>query len=549
MTAQVINFSRPGDTITGINNSEMDETTTESNSNVDLDSIIRVQPGDDYTKIESAKAGDIVEIAPGIYQFRVRLSNHGTSSDLITIRAQDPNNPPIFDLSGDWCGDWPGSWSNNRAIFHIEGSYYKITNIVFRGAHQANNSADASGIRTVLAQNITIQECLFEFNDNGVQGSGDNILYEFCEFRYNGKIDGQTGDSAHNIYTHGGTFTFRYCYIHDPLEGQNIHSRSRNLDVECCLVEYARTYTGDIMVNGNEWVDGELLYQTLTYSGCVIKESADQINDTKAFTLYNSPARTGVYMKLNLFYNTFIGNDNNGSILRFTESGLAGHEVNMYNNIFYNKHDPVRFDGESEQTAVVQLNNNWWPEGYDYSEDSSYMNNSIFGTDPGFQDAANHNYRITVSAQVKDGANENLCAAPPYEFELELMRQGQYKVRNSAKDLGAYEYSQSLTILPGEFNRDRETNNLIIKNVNLKQNYPNPFNPKTIINYELEIMNDVDLSIYNILGKKVATLVSKRQEAGNHQVEWDGNGHTSGVYYYRLEAGAFRDVKKMMLLK
>jgi hypothetical protein len=392
-----------------------------------------------------------------------------------------------------------------------------------------------------------VQKCLFEFNDNGIQGSGDNILYEFCEFRYNGKIDGQTGDSAHNIYTHGGTYTIRYCYIHGPLEGQNIHSRSRNIAVESCLIEYARSYTGDIMVDENEWVDGEPLYQTLTFSGCVIKESPDQNNDTKAFTLYNSPPHQGVYMKLNLFYNTFIGNDNNGSIMRFTESGLAGHEVNMYNNIFYKKHDPVRFDGESAQTAIVVSNNNWWPEGYDYSTDSAFMNNSIFGTDPGFLDAANHNFRITADAQVKDVANENLCAAPAYEFELELMRQGQYKVRNSAKDLGAYEYSDSTTIVPEE--SIRSTHKKITEYIDLKQNYPNPFNPKTIINYELLTTNYVDLSIYNILGERIATLVNQKQASGMYQVVWDGTDFTSGVYYYRLEAGEFREVKKMVLLK
>jgi hypothetical protein len=110
ITAQGLNFFRSGDTTTAINFTETDESTDGHRSSDGPDSIILVQPGDDYTKIESAKAGDIVEIAPGIYQFRVRLSNHGTSSDPIIIRAQDPNNPPIFDLSGDWCGNWPGSW-------------------------------------------------------------------------------------------------------------------------------------------------------------------------------------------------------------------------------------------------------------------------------------------------------------------------------------------------------------------------------------------------------------------------------------------------------
>jgi len=83
----------------------------------------------------------------------------------------------------------------------------------------------------------------------------------------------------------------------------------------------------------------------------------------------------------------------------------------------------------------------------------------------------------------------------------------------------------------------------------LSQNYPNPFNPKTIINYELPITNFVELSIYNLLGQKVATLVSEKMPAGDHQVEFNGQNLSSGVYLYRIEAGEWQDVKKMILLR
>jgi len=83
----------------------------------------------------------------------------------------------------------------------------------------------------------------------------------------------------------------------------------------------------------------------------------------------------------------------------------------------------------------------------------------------------------------------------------------------------------------------------------LSQNYPNPFNPKTVINYQLPIVNNVKLSVYNLLGQKVATLVDERQQAGTHQVEWDASGYGSGIYYYRIEAGEFQEVKKMILLR
>jgi hypothetical protein len=83
----------------------------------------------------------------------------------------------------------------------------------------------------------------------------------------------------------------------------------------------------------------------------------------------------------------------------------------------------------------------------------------------------------------------------------------------------------------------------------LFQNYPNPFNPKTIINYELRITGDVDLSVYNLLGQKVAILVSEKQAAGRYQVEWDASGFASGVYYYKLQTGEFVEVKEMILIR
>jgi polyhydroxybutyrate depolymerase len=84
----------------------------------------------------------------------------------------------------------------------------------------------------------------------------------------------------------------------------------------------------------------------------------------------------------------------------------------------------------------------------------------------------------------------------------------------------------------------------------LSQNYPNPFNPTTTINYKLPITNYVELSIYNLLGQKVATLINERQNAGSHQVEWDASAFASGVYYYRLITDAgFVQTKKLILLK
>jgi len=83
----------------------------------------------------------------------------------------------------------------------------------------------------------------------------------------------------------------------------------------------------------------------------------------------------------------------------------------------------------------------------------------------------------------------------------------------------------------------------------LFQNYPNPFNPSTTIEFTLPKSEFVELKVYNILGKKVSTLVSKKLNQGNHTYTFVGNNLASGVYYYRLEAENFTQTRKMIYLK
>ena len=83
----------------------------------------------------------------------------------------------------------------------------------------------------------------------------------------------------------------------------------------------------------------------------------------------------------------------------------------------------------------------------------------------------------------------------------------------------------------------------------LSQNYPNPFNPSTTIEFTLPKSEFVELRVYNILGKEVSTLVSKKLNQGNHTYTFDGKNLASGIYYYQLVSGNYREVKKMILLR
>jgi hypothetical protein len=91
--------------------------------------------------------------------------------------------------------------------------------------------------------------------------------------------------------------------------------------------------------------------------------------------------------------------------------------------------------------------------------------------------------------------------------------------------------------------------NNIIYEYSLAQNYPNPFNPSTTIQYSLKQKSNVELVIYNIIGQRVATLFNGSQPAGSYKLIWNAQSLASGIYFYKIKAGEFSQVKKMILLK
>jgi len=90
---------------------------------------------------------------------------------------------------------------------------------------------------------------------------------------------------------------------------------------------------------------------------------------------------------------------------------------------------------------------------------------------------------------------------------------------------------------------------MILSDFKLCQNYPNPFNPSTTIEFDLPIASDVMIDVYNTAGQKVQTLMNKRMTAGNYEIEFNAANLSSGVYFYRIQAGEFQDMKKMILIK
>ena len=132
------------------------------------------------------------------------------------------------------------------------------------------------------------------------------------------------------------------------------------------------------------------------------------------------------------------------------------------------------------------------------------------------------------------------------------------EIRSAAKDCldDKLAMNDFLSLFNYFINQEYETEETpeLPQTYSLSSNYPNPFNPETTISFSLPQASDVSLNVYNVKGQLVKTLINEQKELGNHSVIWAGKDNNdrkvaSGVYFYRINAGEFTDMKKMILIK
>jgi hypothetical protein len=113
----------------------------------------------------------------------------------------------------------------------------------------------------------------------------------------------------------------------------------------------------------------------------------------------------------------------------------------------------------------------------------------------------------------------------------------QYRLKQIDTD-GKYAYSRVVSI-----------EITVLSEYILNQNYPNPFNPSTVITYSIPVSSKVTLTVYDVLGKLITTLVKENQEAGNYSVNFNAAGLSNGIYFYKMQSDNFVKTNKMLLLK
>ncbi len=157
---------------------------------------------------------------------------------------------------------------------------------------------------------------------------------------------------------------------------------------------------------------------------------------------------------------------------------------------------------------------------------------------------------LTINQAIAGGYSGLNWGSDAAIFEFKAEREGTAHLRINKLDMrdrynsSIIDYSQSL---PWE--RIIEIKPELPAEIKLMQSYPNPFNSEVIIQFALPRKNHVNLSLFNLLGRKIATLIDEELNAGYHSINWNADGFASGIYFYKLRAGTISSVKRMTLLK
>jgi len=224
---------------------------------------------------------------------------------------QGSGKPPGLDLNGSNVEAAPGSYTagdRGRGCWQFSGAEnIEIGDIVITGCH--NVGFNSAGVRYYEAsKGIKLSNVVLRDNDNGLTGGSQDseITVEFCEFDKNGNLNASTSSPSHNIYIYGGTFTLRYSYAHDPIQGQNFHIRAHDAVIEYNWFSRAKSYAGDLMTDDDN--DGSTAEtQNLTLRGNVIVQGSTQSNASQIVAVYNDAGAASLTLNVKLLYNTFVG--------------------------------------------------------------------------------------------------------------------------------------------------------------------------------------------------------------------------------------------------
>ncbi len=277
----------------------------------------------------------------------------------------------------------------------------------------------------------------------------------------------------------------------------------------------------------------ELFIQRFNASGVAVGDFHMLDVDTSQVQILD--ADIFVHDSKGAFYITTIQTSTSGSVVRWYRYGFNGNlELGniQVSDVTGANFGELRTDGDIDDGIVVA-----------WSDSRSGIQRGYF------QVLREDGYHIGANTPVSTGSSPFLERHPAVSLNNGFVFCSWVDNRNAGRGFDVFlNYDQYTATDVGDVNIS------LPKQFELEQNFPNPFNPQTIIRYELRKAQAVTLVIYNTLGQQVRTLVDDYQTAGSYTVTWDGTSSTasqvsSGIYFYRLQAGDYSETRKMTLLK
>jgi len=484
--------------------------------------------------ISVAQPGDTIFVRAGTYinSTTIGISQSGTSGNLFCLYAYPPDNSrPVLDFSSM-------SFSGSNRGINLTGNYWHIKGLdIYK--------AGDNGMYTSGSHNI-VEYCVFRENRDGgcqVGGGASYNQYINCDSYY---YFDDTGDPA----TAGGNAdgfspkmdvgTGNYFYgcrswqnSDDGWDGYLRPSDDVSTTIENCW-SFMNGYLKDGVtsypsMNGNGFKMGGSDSKNLKHN-MLVKNCLSFLNKAKGFDQNNN---LGSMTILNCTsYHNGIGTSGGAYNFSVPLAMAAGKVLTVENclSYVYTKSPGYTFGA---QTSPVFATNNW-------------MSPFATPTDADF---------ISVDTTGVRGPRKSDGSLPDINF-MHLASNSQFvnagtnvglSFIGTAPDLGCFESS----VLTGV----TDQSNVSIPNTfTLYQNYPNPFNPSTEIRYSVPTVSVVKLSIYDILGQEIATLVNEQMQPGNYSIQWNASRMSSGLYFARLsvitgKGQSFTQTRKMMFTK
>ncbi len=540
--------------------------------------------------IEAVYDGDTLLLADGIYT-GYDNKNVSVEGKDITITSENGNDNCIIDCEGIGCAFILG---NNDSLTVIKGikiiNGYKSDNggainavynsariedcifenciteqcggaiigdyssdLIIRNCEFINNSTVTKGgaIYCIAIDNFIIEDCIFENCSagfgSGVSVESDSIaVIKSCTFSY-GTVDNDGGA----IYSKNNySLSIIDCEISNHT-GRNAGAIYSNADSSLVLEKVVITDNQVSNYGGAIY----LLESNANITNCIIQSnSATQwggavycnvSNPVLVNCLITDNSTTGTTALGGAFYceNADLMNITNCTISNNSAQMLGGGMFllntipNIANSIFWND-SPSEFYSDLDTISITysDIQDGWTGEG-NIDEDPMFVN-------PDSMD-----YHLHSSSPCIDTGNSDTTGLylPISDLDRNQRIWDGDGDEIAIIDMGCYEYDAPSVPV------DKE---IVVRPLTYKlyQNYPNPFNPETTIRFSIPEDRNVELSVYNIKGQKVCTLVDNKLEKGIHSVIWKGKNNTgkqvsSGIYLYKLKAGNSIAVKKMLLLR